>query len=366
MQLTKRVNETRLSEGEYRGLKDRLSYSSMKQFDNDRKAFYREMILGESRAEKDTVSKVMGSLVHLYLSDGDFNERFHLLNANEPKGQMKDLVDNLYDRTMRSLEVDEQDNYRSTEKFEVLFMDAVQATKYDQDMKEVAFKGKDMQKIIGMFAESDAEIYYKEKLAATGKSVVSVATITKAEQIVEKLRGHSYTYEYANARTEGDVEVFYELAILFEHEGVPYKSMLDKVIVDRKVKTIQPLDWKTSWNNEEPDYAYLKFGYYLQGTMYDLALNKWKKEHGLDDYTILPMKFIFCDTAGWADPVVLNLTMDDLKRGWNGFSIGRYKYRGLNDLMHDISWHVETGNWATSKATFDKKGEIFLSINYED
>ncbi len=133
----------------------------MKQFDNDRKAFYREMILGESRAEKDTVSKVMGSLVHLYLSDGDFSERFHLLNANEPKGQMKELVDNLYDRTMRSLEVDEQGNYRSTEKFEVLFMDAVQATKYDQDMKEVAFKGKDMQKIIGMFAESDAEIYYK-------------------------------------------------------------------------------------------------------------------------------------------------------------------------------------------------------------
>ena len=42
MELQARVESTQLSEKQYRGLKDRLSYSSIKLFDNDRKRFFRE------------------------------------------------------------------------------------------------------------------------------------------------------------------------------------------------------------------------------------------------------------------------------------------------------------------------------------
>ncbi len=365
MQLNRRAQGAQLSEGEYRGLRDRLSYSSIKHFDNDRKAFYREFVLGEPRSDKDTVSKTMGSLVHMYLAKQKFEDKFHLLNAVEPKGQMKELVDNMYVRAMMSLEITEAGDHVIGEKFQTIFMDAVQKTKYDGDMKEVAFKGKDVEKILSLFQDSDAEIYYKEKLSAIGKTVVSVATITKAEQIVDKLCAHPYTYYYAVAQTEDDIEVYNELPILFEHDGVFYKSMIDKVIIDHKKKTIQPIDWKTSWNNEEPDYAYLKFGYYLQGTMYDRALAYWKMEDtNICDYAVLPMKFIFCDTAGWADPVVLTLNQTDVINGWHGFTIRGYKYRGLKELMSDIAWHVETGNWATSKATFDKQGDVHLALEY--
>lgn len=366
MKLSKKVNDSRLSEGQYRGIRDRLSYSSIKQFDNDRKAFYREHVLGEKKREKETISLQMGSLVHMYLAEQNFDDKFHLMNANEPKGQMKLLVDNLFNRAMKSVIVNEQGQHVIDEKFEVLFLDAVTETKYDGDMKEIAFKGKDVEKILGMFIDSDAEMYYKEMLDNIGKSTVSVASVTKAEDIANKLRGHSFTYEYANARTGGDLEVFNELAILFEHEGVFYKSMVDKLIINHALKTIQPIDWKTSWDNEEPKYAYLKFGYYLQGTMYDLAITTWMKEHPeLDGYTLMPMKFIFCDTGGWADPVVLSLTKEDIVSGWHGFKIRGYVYRGLKDLMSDIAWHVETQNWATSKAIFDKKGDLLLELPYE-
>lgn len=367
MQLARRVEDSRLTEGQYRGLRDRLSYSSIKQFDNDRKAFFREFVLGKRRREKESVSKTMGSLVHLYLAEQNFDDKFHLMSAVEPKGQMKLLVDNLYDRTMKSATVNEQGEVVVGEKFESIFVDAVNATKYDGDMKEVNFKGKDLEKIATLFADSDAEIYYKEMMAVKGKQVVTVAMVTKGEDISGKIRGHSYTYELANARTRGnELTVFNELGILFEHEGVFYKSMLDKNIIDHEARTIQPVDWKTSWDNEEPKFAYLKFGYYLQGTMYDLAISYWMKDHPeLEGYTVLPMKFVFCDTGGWSDPVVLSLTKEDLVAGWHGFKVRGYTYRGLKDLMSDIAWHVETQNWATSKAIFEKKGELLLELDYE-
>jgi len=360
MELQARVESTQLSEKQYRGLKDRLSYSSIKLFDNDRKRFFHEAILGEPRKETESASTLMGSLVHCLLAGQPFDEKFHMISVVEPKGQLKELVDALFRRTLKSM-VDGV----VTEKFEILFTDAVQEVKYDVTGKEVAFKGKDLDKIVGMF-EGDAEIYYKELLQTIGKSVVTVNLVTKAEQIVQKLQGHSYTYQYANARSAQGIDVFNELTILFEIDSVPYKSMLDKVIVNHDAKTIEPLDFKTSWNSEEPQGSYLKFGYYLQAALYDYALSQWVKEHNLENYTIVPMKFIFCDTSGFADPVVLGLSQDDLIAGWNGFKLRGYEYRGLKELMSDIAWHVDTGNWATSKTIYDAKGYIQLALNYEE
>ena len=360
MQLQARVNSTQLSEKQYRGLKDRLSYSAIKTFDTDRKKFYSEFVLGESRKESESVSTLLGSLVHCLLAEQNFEDKFHLLSAIEPKGQMKELVDALFKRTVKSL-VDG----KPSEDFITLFTDAVQEVKYDGAGKEVAFKGKDLEKIVVLFEGTDAEIYYKELLQTIGKSVVTVSLVTKAEQIVEKLRGHSYTYEYANARTGGSIDVFNELTILFEIDGVPYKSMVDKVIVDHETKTITPLDWKTSWDSEEPQRAYLKFGYYLQAGLYDYALRTWAEEHNLTDYTLLPMKYIFCDTAGFATPVVLDLTQDDIMAAWTGFKLRGYQYRGLKELMKDIAWHVDTGNWSESKEIFDAKGHLSLGLDYD-
>ena len=360
MELQARVESTSLTEKEYRGLKDRLSYSSLKTFDNDRKRFYQEFVLGSKREEAESASTLMGSLVHCLLAEQKLEDKFHLLSAIEPKGQMKELVDALFNRTLKGMVDGEQ-----TEKFIVLFGDAVQEVKYDAAGKEVAFKGKDFEKILSMFEGTDAEIYYKELLLTIGKSVVSVNLITKAEQLVEKLRGHSYTHEYVNARSAQGIDVFNELSILFEVDGVPYKSMLDKVIVNHEAKTIELLDWKTSWDNEEPQRAYLKFGYYLQAPLYDYALHQWAKEHGLENYTIIPMKYIFCDTSGFADPVVLSLSKEDLDAGWNGFELRGYRYRGLRELMKDIAWHVDSTNWATSKAIYEASGHLQLALNYE-
>lgn len=360
MELAARVEKNQLSEKDYRGLKDVLSYSAIKSFDVDREKFYKEFVLGNPRKESESTATLLGSLVHCFLAEQKFEDKFHMLSAIEPSGQMKELADALFARTLIGL----VDGVQS-DSFLTVFGDAVQKVKYDEAGKEVKFKGKDLEKILVMFEGSDAELYYKELLLTIGKSPVSVSLITKAEQIVSKLRGHSYTYEYANARSQKGIDVFNELTIQFKIGEVLYKSMIDKTIVDHENKTIQPIDWKTSWDSEEPQRAYLKFGYYIQAGLYDYALRQWAVEHNLSDYEILPMIYIFCDTTGFADPTVLKLTKADLDAAWKGFSVRGYRYRGIAELINDIAWHVESGIWSTSYEMYLNKGVVKLDIDYD-
>lgn len=359
MELKPIVQNGQMSEKEYRGLKDRLSYSSIKDFDTDREKFFREFVMGEPRKESSSNALILGSLVHCLLAGQNVDEKFHILTALEPKGQMKDLADALFKRSVKGLEDGVQ-----TESFVTLFTDAVQNVKFDGAGKEVAFKGKDVEKILVMFEGSDAEIYYKELMSTVNKIPVTMSQINKAEFLVGRLREHSFTYMYANAMTDRTTTVYNELPILFEVKGVAYKSMVDRIIVDHEQKLISPIDWKTSWDNEEPQRAYLKFGYYLQAGLYHFAIKKWAEENNMGDYTVEPMKYIFCDTSGFSDPVVLVLSKDDISKAWTGFTIRGYRYRGLAELMEDIAWHNDNAIWTTSKEIHDKKGHIKLSIEY--
>jgi len=359
MTLAARVEKNQISEKEYRSLKDRLSYSALKTFDADRRKFYNEFILGNPKEDKESSATIMGSIVHWLLAGEKFDDKFHLFEAVEPVGQMKDLADALYKRSLKGMVDGVQ-----THDFINIFEDAAKSVKLDKDEKEIAFKGKDIPKMLEMFKGSSAEFYYEEKLKAVGKIVVTATLAGLAEALVEKLRRHAYTNRLVNAKTQ-NTDVFNEVSILFEVNGVPYKSLVDRLIVDHTKKTIQPVDWKTSWDNEDPTRAYLKFGYYLQAGLYDFAIKKWKNEHELTDYAVLPMLFVFGDTSGFADPVILEIQPKDLSAAWAGFYIRGYYYRGLTELMKDIAWHVETGNWATAKEIFDGKGYVKVDVQYE-
>lgn len=364
MQLAKRKepnSNNQMTEKEYRKIQV-LNYSAIRKFSQDRRAFYNEFILNQPKKEKESDSLILGSLIHCLLAGQEFDDKFHILNAAEPKPQLKLLADELYYRTIVSM----NEEGIQTEKFEVLFTDAVHKVKWNFNGEEVAFKGKSIEKIVEMFSDSDAEIYYKEKLAAHGKTVVSINTIQQAEKLVEKLKSHSYTSEYANIRTggEGDIEVFNELAILFEINDIPYKSLIDKLIIRHESKLIEVLDWKSSWDSTAFAYSYIKNGYYIQAVLYDYAVKHWAKENGYEDYVIEPMKFIVIDTTGFSTPIVYKVSREDLVKAWEGFRIKAY-HKGVLKIMKEIQWHINTGIWDVEKEVYDKQGILSLDINYE-
>lgn len=371
MNLAPKIQNSRMSEQEYRKLKTHLNYSSIKLFDNDREAFYRQCVLGEQPKEKSSNALVMGQLCHTLLAniENEFDNKFHIASAKVPKPQMLKLCENLYARSLQSMnEFNEQQD-----SFKIIFSDAVNRTKYNFNQEEVEFKGKDEKKILEMFDGSDAEMYFKEMLECVGKTIVTVPQIEQAEKLVSKVKESNVTGKIVNQQNEWfdevrkikAVEVWNELPIIFEIDGVQCRSMPDKIIVNHLSRKISMYDYKCSWQTSDTiENVYLKLGYYIQAAMYDMSLQSWSKEHGLGDYQIEGMQFIFLDTSAFNDPFILKVSRDDIERATRGFKVRSYRYKGLAELMHEIAHHLETGNWKQSYTEYKNSGIIPLQLPY--
>lgn len=361
-----------MSEASYRSLKSRLSYSNLKTYATNRSRFFKECIIGEVRDEDKTLATTIGDIVHCLMADkeDEFDNKFHICSAIEPTGQVLELCQALYKRAVKGMSKDDEGGYRQTESFEVLFTDAVNIVKYDRDMKEIAFKGKNLETILKLFTEPDkkgavGELYYKEMLSCIGKTVVTVNNIQRAEKLVEELKTHPHTRDIANLKSGEDVEVFNELVILYEIDGVEYRSMLDKLVVDHKKKLIISYDYKCTYSVEDSwEYNYLKNMYYLQAGLYDTAVYHWKREHGLD-YKHLPMHYIAVDTVGTNAPVIYKLTDKDIEMAKHGFMVRGKKYQGVLSIQQAIQWHLETGIWNTAQSIHEKGGIATMEIEYE-
>lgn len=357
---------TRITEKEYRAIKSALSYSSVKLFDYDRAAFYKEIVLGEVRAEKPTASKTLGSLVHSFLAGetedtSAFSQKFHILQCAplSETTHMYTLVENLFERTLKSLnEYGEQQD-----KFETIFSDAYQRTRYNYNGEEVMFKKKDMETVLAMF-QAKGEDVYREMINCIGRTVVSVPQIEQADKLVKKLEEHPYTADIVAAKTMGDVEVFCELPMEFEIEGIKMKCLPDKLRVDHEKKVIDVWDWKTNWDVGRPEKAYLSMGYYIQLGIYMKGIAEWAIAHKLGEYTINPMQFVFIDTKGFLAPVIVQPCKDDIERAWRGFHVSGRSYTGIQTILDEISWSIETGIWNSSSMLEANKGVSRLKLKY--
>jgi hypothetical protein len=363
MELVKKTERgNTLSTKEYRKLNG-ISYSDIRLFIQDRRKFYQEKILGEIGERKDTASTIMGDMVHTLLLEPDkFDQKFVLPACTPPVGQMKDLCDNLYTRTVRSMD----ENGKVTMQMSELLELAIQDTKYNGKGEEVAFKGKGVEKIVEMFTGA-AEMYYKELRDNHGRTVVSTMQIEKAELIANEMRENPWTSKYLI--DQPGEESHNELPVVFTYKGVELRGMLDRITVSHEKKKITPSDVKSSWDIESFDYSYVKNCYYIQAAMYDLAASAWATQQGIGDYTIEPMTFLSCDTRGYMQSIPYTLTGDDIGAAMYGFTLDNGKhYQGLLAVLKDIKWAIDNGKWNVSKDVYqdmEKKGHTGLGIVYK-
>jgi hypothetical protein len=365
--------KNQMTDKEYRSLKSRLSYSNLKTYVQNRTKFMNECVLGIVSEKEATGATIVGDIVHVMLAgrEGEFDNKFHISQIDPPKGQLGELCDALYKRTLKSLTYNElEEKYIQTDSFETLFKDAVDSIKYDYNLKEVKFMGKSLEKILELFSTADKdgvipEQYYKEQVECTGKQIVSMSNIETAERIVNHLKEHPYTAELVNLQTSNEIEVFNELVVLYEIDGIPYRSMIDKCLINHKQKVIVTYDYKTTYDNENGfEYSYLKYGYWLQAGLYAIAIKEWAKEHGLQDYTIIPIRYIAIDTTGQNAPVIYELSDKDVLLGQRGFTVRGKHYPGVMQIHHDIQWGLSTGIWNTSKKIHEANGRVSMEIVY--
>ena len=328
------------------------SSSSLKDFSMDRKKYHKKYILNQVVEDEESKAATTGRLVETLLMEPHlFDEKFHISTCmSTPTAMMLDFVEALYKYTVEATTEDGM----VTRSFEDLCKDAYADAGFKITLEAV------LKKFIG----SEAEIYYKEIREVRSKKLTVVTTkeIENAEKVVLELRTNPVTAEIVNLVNDTQYSVFNQLQVegynVLEHK---FKSMMDKVIVDHKSKTVQVYDLKCTWSVENfySEY-YLYRRAYIQGYLYHQAAQFWASECGYGDYTILYPKFIVCDSTNYMNPLVYAMTMQSWMAAVNGFEYKGREYPGVKKLIEDLKWTLDNDVWNISRENHINNGIVNL------
>jgi len=328
------------------------SSSSLKDFSMDRKKYHKKYILNQVVEDEESKAATTGRLVETLLMEPHlFDEKFHISTCmSTPTAMMLDFVEALYKYTVEATAEDGT----ITRSFEDMCKDAYADAGFKITLDAV------LKKFIG----SEAEIYYKEIREVRSKKLTVVTTkeIENAEKIVLELRTNPTTAEIVNLVNDSQYSVFNQLQVegydVLDHK---FKSMMDKVIVDHKAKTVQVYDLKCTWSVENfySEY-YLYRRAYIQGYLYHQGAGFWASEMGYGDYTILFPKFIVCDSTNYANPLVYAMTQESINNAFDGFEYKGREYPGVEQLIGDLKWTLENDVWNISRENHINNGIVNL------
>ena len=347
---------TQLDEKSYRALPI-LSYSSIKDFSNSRKNFYKKYILGSNEAEdiSDKEHVILGNLTDIMLTgtQEDFDNKFVIDDTAKPTGQLADLGSTLWEETKKALN---EDNY-ITRDFTELFQDAFDKIKFNYKGEAVKFKKTSWDEALLEFNGSEVENLYKFRRDNIGKTTVSIQEVGKATKIKDEVLNTPWTRE-VYFPSDSNIEVLHQLTHQFTYLGLDLKIMADTVHINHKDKWIQPFDGKCTAFVESFEYDYhVGRRYFLQGCLYRLGIQDL-----YPDYDVKPMKFVTMSATLQEKPLIYETTELNFKEGLWGFKTENgMKIRGLNELIEEINWAKESGQWAISKKAYKNNGVIKLN-----
>jgi len=345
------IKGTAKTEAQYRAVVMDSS-SSLKDFSQDRKKYYKKYILGEKVEDKDTAAANMGRIVETLLMEPHlFDDKFYMSSCSStPTGLMLDFVEALYRVTRDATDENGVVKTPMNELLEAAYRDSGFKIKYEA--------------VITKFIGSDAEIYYNEIRTVRSKNltVINTTEVSIAEKIVEQLRINTTTAPIVNLTNSSRYEIIDQMQVEgYTIDGHKFKSMLDKVVIDHDKKTIQPYDLKCTWSVEnfyEEYYLYRRA--YIQAFLYYNAMKYLAEDEASPHYgyKVEYLKFIVCDSTNYYQPLIYTLDDYDMINAYKGFILKERKYPGVQDLIAALSWCITTGTWTISHKNYLSNGVV--------
>lgn len=328
------------------------SSSSLKDFSQDRKKYYKKYFLGEKVEEKENLAANMGRIVECLLMEPHlFDDKFYMSScASTPTGLMLDFVEALYRVTK-----DATDEFGIVnKKFEDISLEA-----YNLSGFKIKYEA-----VLNKFIGSDAEIYYNEIRTVRSKNltVINTMEVSIAEKIVEQLKTNSTTAPIVNLVNSSKYTVIDQMQIEgYDIDGLPLKSMLDRVIIDHDAKIIKPYDLKCTWSVEnfyEEYYLYRRA--YIQAFLYYYAVKSLTEDSNSEyyGYTVENLQFIVCDSSNYYQPLIYTIDESDMEDAYNGFVHKGRTYPGVKEIIAALKWCKVTDTWNISYKNYLSSGVV--------
>lgn len=327
-----------MTEKEYRTL-NAVSYSFLK----DLKQIGPKAILGVT--EKDSTSGMtLGTLVDKMTSNADYDWSEDFIITDE----YLDLSgDTAVSQIIKYL--NENPDYPTNDDNILLLSEQLGLLSGIKDRDKRAAR------ILGDKFNSQFNILSESK---KGKQIISQSDFELGMAMHLTLVTHQFTSRFF--QDFGWNYILTQVPIQFKINEVNCKSLLDRVIIDHLNKTIEPIDIKTG---EEKSFLsnFNRYEYYLQAAMYCLAVDQFKLQQGLDDYEVLPFKFIYISRNNPNLPLIYEMDEQFVLDHINGF-INKYGEieKGILQLIDDYSWYIANEVYDVKREIFEANGVIKL------
>jgi len=312
---------------------DRENQSSLKKILDSPQAYLKSK---KPRDESKTPEHfIFGDILDMMIcgEKDEFDEKY-LVVKDEIKcsDSIKEVIETFFDRTKDFLIPITSHPVRE------LLLTICESQGYGQSWKEDTVIAK---------LEKEGGPYYKFLCDTVGKIPVSDSEYAKVVNCLASLKASEFTAPYMK-RIKGQ-EFFDKLVVQFEYAGVEMKGELDRVIIDHNVKTVQPIDFKsTGKSNYGFQYDFWKFRYDFQAGTYYYGLRVQPDIKALVDkgYTLLPFLYIVAEKESINSPFVFEITDDVLRIGLYGGTRSNGKVmEGLAHAIERLKWHTKNDKW---------------------
>ena len=307
-----------------------LSYSRLSQFfKQDPKALI-------STEKVDTPSLRFGSLVDCILTaPEEFDDRFYVADIDRFSDTIRKIVERIY------LEHEEWTD-QICEINEDVLIGVLNEESYQSNWKDRTR----IDKIIDL-----GQDYYTVLKYSTGKIVISPQEFKEAQQCVQTLKTHPFTYQIFECNE--DEEIFYQLKFKARVFDVNARCMFDIIRVNHKNKTIELIDLKTTGKNEEEfEKSFLDWNYWIQAQLYkSILLEVLGEDEYFGNFIMLDFKFLVINKINlcpliW-DTKNIHIEADKIKQK---FGIT------YQSLLQDANWHMRNGKFDYSRKSYENNG----------
>lgn len=318
--------------------KKAISNSLMGVYEKDFSNFRSYWIYDKPLKKEESYSLTLGTVIDQLLTNSE-EAKENIKVGNVPTGQLLVFINELAKTVGKNYEI----AYKALE----------------------AKNGGSVRSKIDTFIKNSEEFEgYYNSLVNNNITLIDGKTMDLAKQRVNELKLNPYTSLIVNVESSENIDVYYQLALYYEWQGIPIKGALDKVIVDHKNKRVTLVDFKTSSNYSDFEGSCLKYNYFRQASFYTYLIKFWMEEQGIEDYSINDFLFVIISTISSDSHFIARIGKKDIDIARNGGIIKRYgRYvKGWEEILKEILYMIEHKNFKYPYEILISNGLLTLDI----
>lgn len=333
---------------------------------------------GDKNEEGFTFGSLMDTMM---FTPEELDQRFYIGNTKLPSKAIESIVRSCYDRIIREnaeiITVTADDfpdeptllplNLEENPDFILTACDEYQESPDKEKGWNKGWKADTrITKII-----KDGSDYFESLVHCNGRKIITSEINFKAIELQDILLADPDTKMYF-IEDEG-VELKFQFEIFVNHQSqegieIPLKGALDILRIDHKTKTLQVVDFKTSYSAHDFVNSVKKYGYATQLSFYDHLLRLWLEQD--------ECKEVYCDYT-ILNPI--NIVIDEYDRvpyiyeySWTDLGLereGNEKYlsdvytpshnhkikKGWLQILETICWHYSNELWEKPKELYENR-----------